>query len=1013
MFNYKKIINLDKLKSGDHIVLLYKNEKEIISASISFIKTSLARNEKCLYIKGDLNEEILINELRKQLSDFDSYIENGQLQFLDKEETYALSDNFKAKEMIETLKKESMNALAEGYKGLAITGELSWVLNFENGKKEIIDYEWMLNEYIFDDYPVVAMCRYNLNKFDNSIIKAIIELHHYIIWQGKIHENPYYIEPEGYRDNQIVEYEIESWLKNIQKYKKRESIFKEKLKKSEYKYQNLFNSAPVGIVTTTSNGRVVKINKTMAEILGFDSVEEVLNYYPDLSRKLYVNPERRKELVKSLKENGEVKDFDFKAIKRNGSHIWLNMSAKISKESDDFFVIEAFVFDITARKIREEKIGKQKEELSDSFEQITAYNEEIMAMNEELEQSFEEVNLLNQRFVNMIELVSNMGDKTLLSEKEFFSDLLNKAIEIIPEADYGKICIINEQEQCEFIDAVGHDLNILEKIRFDKKFLFHKDSKTINSTNDYFFEINKLKSETKEDFIKGFKPIKNSLYINIVIDGQTVGRMALDIKKNSSKEFTDTTKKVLKSFSTLASSFFAFKRFDDLQTNFTKELLTSIIKIMEMYDLYTKGHSENVAKLASAIAKEMNLSKKTIKNTYWAGLVHDIGKLLIPLNIINKKGKLTEQEFELIKKHPAWGSKALSSSKILKPIAKYMLHHHERWDGRGYPEGLKENEIPVISQILAVADAWDAMLSRRSYRKSLTTEEALMEVKENKGSQFSPRVVDSFIKIIENNKIEKLKVDVLKKEINNSKKEKHLLKRKEDYEELFKKAEDGIVILDEDFNIIRANNYFINMFEYQKQQIIGANIKKIVPKARIEETKNYIQKLVQGESINSKTVRKKENGKMIRVSIQAFSVSLNGGNMGYYVIYRDITELEETRIKYENIKERYKALFENDNTIMLIIDPDSENIVDSNPAAISFYGWSKKELTSMKITDINILEKKEVKKEILNAKAKNRNYFNFKHRTANGKIKNVEVYSQPIPFAEKEYLYSIIHEKNK
>src|SRR6056297_399852 len=185
----------------------------------------------------------------------------------------------------------------------------------------------MLNKYIFNDYPVVAMCRYNLNKFDNSIIKAIIELHHYIIWQGKIHENPYYIEPEGYRDNQIVEYEIESWLKNIQKYKKRESIFKEKLKKSEYKYQNLFNSAPVGIVTTTSNGRVVKINKTMAEILGFDSVEEVLNYYPDLSRKLYVNPERRKELVKSLKENGEVRDFDFKAIKRNGSHIWLNMSA--------------------------------------------------------------------------------------------------------------------------------------------------------------------------------------------------------------------------------------------------------------------------------------------------------------------------------------------------------------------------------------------------------------------------------------------------------------------------------------------------------------------------------------------------------------------------------------------------------------------------------------------------------------------------------------------------------------
>ena len=105
MINYKKIANLDKMKSGDHIVLLYKKEKEILSASVSFIKTSLDRDEKCLYIKGDLDEEILVNELRKQVSDFDSYIKSGQLQFLTKEETYALSNNFKAVKMINTLKK--------------------------------------------------------------------------------------------------------------------------------------------------------------------------------------------------------------------------------------------------------------------------------------------------------------------------------------------------------------------------------------------------------------------------------------------------------------------------------------------------------------------------------------------------------------------------------------------------------------------------------------------------------------------------------------------------------------------------------------------------------------------------------------------------------------------------------------------------------------------------------------------------------------------------------------------
>ena len=119
--------------------------------------------------------------------------------------------------------------------------------------------------------------------------------------------------------------------------------------------------------------------------------------------------------------------------------------------------------------------------------------------------------------------------------------------------------------------------------------------------------------------------------------------------------------------------------------------------------------------------------------------------------------------------------------------------------------------------------------------------------------------------------------------------------------------------------------------------------------------------------------------------------------------------LQHTKRKYENIKGRYKALFENKNTVMLIIDPDNGKIVDANPAAEIFYGWDKEVLTSMKISDINILDEKEVKKEMLKAKAKDRNHFNFRHKTADEVIKEVEVYSQPIPFAEKEYLYSIIH----
>jgi PAS domain S-box-containing protein len=605
-----------------------------------------------------------------------------------------------------------------------------------------------------------------------------------------------------------------------------------------------------------------------------------------------------------------------------------------------------------------------------------------------------------------------MTDEGLLTEKDFLGELLNNAIKIIPEADYGSVYIY-EKGKVNFINTIGYELSSLKDINIPEEAFFNKNDNIeiinfseVKRRNKKFMDqknYNKLKKLSYK--------MKEILYMDLEISGQKKAGLSLDISEKSSKNFTNNSLSVFKAFHNIALSFYTIKEYTNLQNSFTRELITSIIKIMEMYDLYTKGHSENVAKIAAAIAKEMNLPETTIRNTYWAGLVHDIGKLLIPLDIINKKGKLTDKEYELIKKHPVWGSKALSSSETLKPIAKYLLYHHERWDGRGYPEGLKEEEIPVISQILGVADAWDAMLSKRAYRNSLSFEKAVAEIKSNKGSQFSPQVADTFIRIIEDDKIDQLKLDILDDEISDSKIENQILKRNEDYKELFQKTEEGIVIVDEDFHIIKVNDYFIEMFGYDEQKIIGENIKKIVPIDRTRETDNYIYKLSQGENVNSRTIREKANGELIDVSIQAFPVSLEEENMGYYIIYRDITELKETKSKYKNIKDRYKALFENDYTVMLIIDPDNGKIVDANPAAVNFYGWSKEELTSMKISDINVLNKEEVKKEMEEAREKSKNYFNFKHRTVNEEAKDVEVYSQPIPFAEKEYLYSIIHEK--
>lgn len=433
--------------------------------------------------------------------------------------------------------------------------------------------------------------------------------------------------------------------------------------------------------------------------------------------------------------------------------------------------------------------------------------------------------------------------------------------------------------------------------------------------------------------------------------------------------------------------------------------------MVEIYDKYTKGHSENVAELSSVIAENMGLSHKKVIDTYWAGLVHDIGKLLIPIDILNKNGKLNDSEYDLIKKHTVWGSKALESSESLHYIAKYILHHHERWDGTGYPNGLKGDEIPLISQIISVADSWDAMLSKRAYREPLSPLKALKEIENNKGKQFSPEVANAFINIYKKEKLDDLKSKIRKYTINfENNKQNDIFNSNLSFDNLFAKSKEGIVLLDKNFNIKKANYFFREMFDYSQSELEGQNIKTIVHKDKYVETNNFIEKLINNGELNTRTYRKKRDGSKIEVSIQAFPLIIEDEKVGYYIIYRDISELKNNEQKYKDIKGRYKALFNNEYTVMLIIDPESSEIVDANPAAVSFYGWSKDRITSMKISDINAMDKKEVKKELKNASSENKIYFEFKHKTAYKGIKNVEVYSQPIKYGDKKYLYSIIHD---
>jgi putative nucleotidyltransferase with HDIG domain len=170
----------------------------------------------------------------------------------------------------------------------------------------------------------------------------------------------------------------------------------------------------------------------------------------------------------------------------------------------------------------------------------------------------------------------------------------------------------------------------------------------------------------------------------------------------------------------------------------------SLARAVDSRDAYTGSHSERVAALAERIATHLGRPAEEIELTRLAGSLHDLGKLAIPEEILRKPGALTDAERLVLERHPQIGYRMLESLGV-EPIADWVLHHHERWDGGGYPDGLAGERIPIGARIIFVADAFDAMTSNRLYRDPMTHEEALREVERCAGTQFDPGAVQAFL----------------------------------------------------------------------------------------------------------------------------------------------------------------------------------------------------------------------------------------------------------------------------
>jgi HD-GYP domain-containing protein (c-di-GMP phosphodiesterase class II) len=170
---------------------------------------------------------------------------------------------------------------------------------------------------------------------------------------------------------------------------------------------------------------------------------------------------------------------------------------------------------------------------------------------------------------------------------------------------------------------------------------------------------------------------------------------------------------------------------------------------LEAKDSYTADHASSIADLAVDVGVEFGLDEEALRDLRYAAIFHDIGKIAIPDAILNKPGPLTAAELEVIKRHPIAGEQILAPVPFLEQVRRIVRHDHERWDGGGYPDGLKGRQIPIGARIVLVVDAFHAMVSDRSYRKGMSTESARVELRRNAGTQFDPDVVEGFLRVLD------------------------------------------------------------------------------------------------------------------------------------------------------------------------------------------------------------------------------------------------------------------------
>ncbi|MDP3011564.1 MAG: diguanylate cyclase, partial [Candidatus Hydromicrobium sp.] len=465
----------------------------------------------------------------------------------------------------------------------------------------------------------------------------------------------------------------------------------EALRESVEKFSKAFQTSPYAItIARAKDGKFTETNDAFTSYTGFTREEAAAS--SSINLVLWVDRENREWVVSALKEGVEVKDKEFQFRKKNGEIMICLFSAQIININNEPFILSS-INDITERKNTENKII------------YLSYHDQLSG-------------LYNRRFAE--EEIKRLDTKRQLPLSVIIGDInsLKLTNDTFGHSKGDKIL----KGTAELLKRICRSDDILSRWGGDE-FVILLPKTSITDSEEI---VQRIKKECKKLIIQKI-PLSLSIGIATKIEvGQDMDEIIIEAESNMYKN------KLVEKESNASSIIFALEQALYEKSNETME------------------HAFRIKDSAIKLGESIKLQANQLDELSLLASLHDIGKVAIPETILLKEGKLTEKEWAVIKRHPEIGFNIAQSSPQIIHIAKFILACHENWDGSGYPKGLAGESIPIVSRVISIADAYDVMTSERIYKKAMSKDAAIEEIKRCAGTQFDPVLVNKFIEIISN-----------------------------------------------------------------------------------------------------------------------------------------------------------------------------------------------------------------------------------------------------------------------